>query len=340
MMTPYPLYKAPHLDPSLVQLHNRLLTRCSAWHTPFGSGQAAWEVLGTIPSFTSAAVLDISLGNAGWKVFLSDASCILRHEAFSSHESFDIDALPQEVQKAVLASLLEPTLSLLQKASGKAAVLRNVSFIPGKLPASGIGLRISLSGDASQADKAMFALLAPSDPHAAAEAAEMLSALPLRPNPKLAATAASVPLEVAFETGYLFLDIEAVRTLETGDMLIPEAWSLSQGRAGLRIYHGLSAVLTGDCALREGSAVLETPLAEEVENRMDNSNDFEVRLSFELDRRLITVGELSSIAPGFTFPLATPADSLVTVRANGKAIARGRIVDMNGTLGVQVTETL
>jgi type III secretion protein Q len=73
---------------------------------------------------------------------------------------------------------------------------------------------------------------------------------------------------------------------------------------------------------------------------MDSSNDLEIRLSFELDRRLITVGELSSIAPGFTFPLTNPADSLVTIRANGKAIARGRIVDMNGTLGVQVTETL
>ena len=73
---------------------------------------------------------------------------------------------------------------------------------------------------------------------------------------------------------------------------------------------------------------------------MDNNNDLELRLSFELDRRIITVGELSSIAPGFTFPLTGAADPLVTVRANGKAVARGRIVDMDGTPGVQVTETL
>ena len=116
MMTPYPLYKAPHLEPALVQLHNRLLSRCPAWHSPFGSGRAAWEVLGSPAAFTSAVELDISLGDAGWKVFLSDASCILRHEAFASHQGFEVESLPHEVQKAVLASLLAPALSLLQAA--------------------------------------------------------------------------------------------------------------------------------------------------------------------------------------------------------------------------------
>ncbi|MBR5882582.1 MAG: type III secretion system cytoplasmic ring protein SctQ [Mailhella sp.] len=232
------------------------------------------------------------------------------------------------------------TLKLLQEATGKAAGIRSISLAQEKLPASGFGFRLSLTGSASKENETVFVFLAPASQNAAVEAAEMLRPLPLRPNPKLAGATASVPLEVAFETGYLFLNLESVKTLEHGDMLLPEAWPLAQNRAGLRIYHGISSVLVGECTLRDGSAVLETPLAEEVETSMDSSNDLEIRLSFELDRRLITVGELSSIAPGFTFPLTNPADSLVTIRANGKAIARGRIVDMNGTLGVQVTETL
>ena len=340
MMTPYPLYKAPHLDPALVQLYNRLCTRCSVLRTPFGPDQATWEILGTAPAFTSAVTLDIALGDSDWKAFLSDASCILRHEAFASEGGFELEALPHEVQKAVLASLLAPTLKLLQEATGKAAGIRSISLAQKKLPASGFGFRLSLTGSASKENETIFVFLAPASQDAAVEAAEMLRPLPLRPNPKLAGTTASVPLEVAFETGYLFLNLESVKALEHGDMLLPEAWPLAQNRAGLRIYHGISSVLVGECNLRDGSAVLETPLAEEVETSMDSSNDLEIRLSFELDRRLITVGELSSIAPGFTFPLTNPADSLVTIRANGKAIARGRIVDMNGTLGVQVTETL
>lgn len=75
---------------------------------------------------------------------------------------------------------------------------------------------------------------------------------------------------------------------------------------------------------------------------MDNSElkDIDIRLSFELDRRIITVGELESLAPGYTFALDCDAASPVTIRANGKAIARGRLVDMNGVLGVQIAETL
>ena len=75
---------------------------------------------------------------------------------------------------------------------------------------------------------------------------------------------------------------------------------------------------------------------------MDSSlqNDIDIRLSFELDRRLITVGELEALTPGYTFSINSDAQSPVTIRAKGKAIARGRLVDMNGVLGVQIAETL
>ena len=69
-------------------------------------------------------------------------------------------------------------------------------------------------------------------------------------------------------------------------------------------------------------------------------NDIDIRLSFELDRTTITLGELSSLAPGYVFTLGCDAQTPVTIRANGKAIARGRLVDMDGTLGVQISETL
>ena len=69
-------------------------------------------------------------------------------------------------------------------------------------------------------------------------------------------------------------------------------------------------------------------------------NDIDIRLSFELDRRLITVGELASLEPGYVFTMDGSGQSPVTIRANGKAIARGRLVDLSGTLGVQLTETL
>ena len=63
----------------------------------------------------------------------------------------------------------------------------------------------------------------------------------------------------------------------------------------------------------------------------------QVTLSFELEKRVLTLNELATLAPGYTFPLAVESTAPVTLSVNGKAVGRGRIVDMNGVLGVQVT---
>lgn len=342
-MMPYPTYKAPLVDPALVQLRNRLFSRGRTFSTPFGTGLAEWEIRSGAPSFPAVCSFELVLGTESWFVQLSDLTCVLRHEAFSADpEGFTLADLPAEVQKAVLFSLLSPSLQLLQEVMGTSAGIRNIEILSSpKMPSpESLNFKVRLSSGQS-ADHAFFAAFTPAGRSAAVNAAECLLHCPLKANPALAGAVASIPLEVALETGYLFLKAEELSTLNAEDLLLPEAWFLAEKRAKLRIYHGENAVLTGECSLQSGVPVLETPLSAEVENSMDNTtNDIEIRLSFELDRRLITVGELSSIAPGFTFPISGSEDSLVTVRANGKAIARGRLVDMNGTFGVQLTETL
>ena len=59
-------------------------------------------------------------------------------------------------------------------------------------------------------------------------------------------------------------------------------------------------------------------------------------LTFELERRLMTVRDVETLAPGYTFAFGGDALAPVTLYANGKSIGKGRLVDLNGTLGVQV----
>ncbi len=66
-------------------------------------------------------------------------------------------------------------------------------------------------------------------------------------------------------------------------------------------------------------------------------NEFEAVLSFELERRVLTLNDIQGITPGYTFALACDKNSPITLRVNGKAIGRGRMVEMDGMLGVQVT---
>ena len=63
-------------------------------------------------------------------------------------------------------------------------------------------------------------------------------------------------------------------------------------------------------------------------------------LTFDLEERTIQMSDLESLSEGYTFSLSSPANAPVTIRANGKPIATGRLVDINGKLGVEIVESL
>lgn len=65
-------------------------------------------------------------------------------------------------------------------------------------------------------------------------------------------------------------------------------------------------------------------------------NALGVTVVFELERRPMTVGDLAALAPGYTFALGADPLGPVTLTVGGKAIGTGRLVDLGGTLGVQV----
>ncbi len=62
--------------------------------------------------------------------------------------------------------------------------------------------------------------------------------------------------------------------------------------------------------------------------------------SFELDRRLLSITEMEALSPGYTFALTGDAVPTVAIKVNGTLLARGCIIDMDGHMGVQVTEMM
>ena len=50
----------------------------------------------------------------------------------------------------------------------------------------------------------------------------------------------------------------------------------------------------------------------------------------------MSLAEIAALTPGYTFPLAVDPSAPVTLRAGGQNIGSGRLVDLNGTLGVQI----
>lgn len=66
-------------------------------------------------------------------------------------------------------------------------------------------------------------------------------------------------------------------------------------------------------------------------------NDIIVKLTFELGRQEITVGDLRQLAPGYIFELMRDARTAVDIYAGQRRIGQGEIVQINETLGARVT---
>ena len=69
-------------------------------------------------------------------------------------------------------------------------------------------------------------------------------------------------------------------------------------------------------------------------------NNIPVQLTFDVGKQEIPLGNISQLAPGFTFQLNRDLASPVTVHANGKPMAEGELVDVNGQLGTRITRML
>ena len=66
--------------------------------------------------------------------------------------------------------------------------------------------------------------------------------------------------------------------------------------------------------------------------------DINVELSVELGRSKLPMRKLLSLVPGSVIDLDRPADGGVDVLVNGRVVARGEIVIVDGEIGVRVTE--
>ena len=63
-----------------------------------------------------------------------------------------------------------------------------------------------------------------------------------------------------------------------------------------------------------------------------------VKLVFVAGETEVPLGRLHDLAPGYVFDLREPVDGHVEVRANGRPIARGELVEIAGRVGVRILE--
>lgn len=338
------------------------------------AGPDAW---GEAVPFQAACAAHIRVGDGVWRVEAGSLELLLLHpEVAGAGGEALLSELPGELILALLEYLFGPLLeraaAWLRTSVTFAEAAAEPSAASGEATAAGsggsgwVGLTLTLrpEEDAGSAGPERPGRTVPlrlyyPDAQSARYLAARLGDLPRRRGP-----AADLPVLCGLEAGYVRLTVAEARGLAPGDVLLPEAWTPEAPR--LRLPGGpvfVCRAVAADAGRMEilGPVVPvnPVPLQEEpmpTENPPDaalspdsepsvapfavDADSLELTVRFELDRLTLTVGEVASLAAGFTFALHGDPASPVTLRVGDKAVAEGRLVDLNGIPGVQLTRIL
>lgn len=330
--------------------------------------------------FAARAAIFLRLGDSLWKAECDSLEALaLRPElaAWRDSSGRDFGDLPAELARAVLERLLAPALDGLGNLlgcdaeilpppaeepawDGPLALLLSLPAAPWMAaPPPDIRLRVSWRDDA-----------------AAALVPARLESLPVRaeaaPAPPRDARA-----ECAVRVGAMLLTPAEAAGLRPGDVLLPESWMPDSPRlippSGpvllCRLQDGMLTVVGPDAAADpvndassgevamtqsrtpEPGTTSQSPDGQSPDVQAPESGApildaaslaaMELPVSFELASLKLRLDEIAALAPGAVFPLDGDAASVpVLVRIGGRPAARGRLVDVGGTPGVQITASI
>jgi type III secretion system YscQ/HrcQ family protein len=289
-------------------------------------------------------------------------------------EGIQAEELPRELRLAVFCFALEPCLQQASAALGLAVTLEDAdtstdSANAAPLAENTLKIPFDLKDDAGKLTGKGEADI----PFSSSSLRMLLSISRSLPNKKNRIDDLKLPLSICAAQGSFALKL--LHEVAAGDILLFEqAWrpdSCIAEICGQAAYQETYRAWQGN--LTNGVFTLTAPLFNQTagqtdqqadnwsdnrakeadhnltetmnkETSMDNQandnvdiNELEVRLTLELEERLISIRELSTLAPGYTFVTAASPENPVKLKVNGKVVGKGQMVDVGGRLGVLVS---
>lgn len=237
---------------------------------------------------------------------------------------------PVAVQLAALEYALSDLACVLEQATRRSLRLVAIGERPRDVALEAYGWR-AVSGEGEFGGP----LLA--DPAAARFLATALRDHPVAAND---ADWDALPLRMRLVVGWVDLSAGTLRGLARHDVVVLDECLVS---ADDRLVVLLGPRLGLPCALR-GSELHVLEGVQEIMADVDDSvaaasgliDDVPVRLTFDLGEREISLGDLRTLQPGYLFNLGRDPRSTVSIRANGRLIGDGELVDIEGRVGVSV----
>ncbi len=341
----YPPYQLPKVSFTDVRLFNSISLRGARWQVALGNGKADISLQHTTDPIPAACSVSVTVNKAPWDVNFSSDEFFTMHPIVQA-EGVDPGSIPNELKAALIESLLEPLLESLQKLLGAQIVVTDVQLgatknvqPTGETMASAL-FSVDLSGADGASRGSLLVQLLSRNPQGTEEIFTFLGRLPRATSGLLSNAIADIPISFSVCAGQVCLLPEEFKSLNLGDVILVENWKPQQNQAELSFYCGNHTIMSAPCSLENGKAVLQEAPHFLTDSPMETTKATDIVLSFDLEKRTIPAKDLESLTAGYTFALSSQTRSPVTIRANGKPIALGRLVDINGKLGVELVEAL
>ncbi|MDR1086389.1 MAG: type III secretion system cytoplasmic ring protein SctQ [Deltaproteobacteria bacterium] len=306
------------------------------------------------PAWPPVGALDLEAGGFAWRLFLGSWELLSGRAGLEGINPAD---LPEDFRLAAAAFYLRPVLGDLERVLGVPLTLTGPGGPEG---ADSQGLEFGLSPGP---DRGLTPLkIASPSAQAAKWLLDRLASRPFRRRLKLD----SLTIPAVLLAGEMSLPWNLLRELAVGDILLPPAYPALENRAFLKIRgrppialqcgDGKARVTTNNYNAKErplqdaGKAAEQTEQTEQTEQKdqsarpadqdqaplIKNLDELEVTVEFELGRLSLSLKEIAALAPGTVFPLDAELTKPVTLTVSGRPVAQGRLVDLDGTVGVQV----
>lgn len=328
------------ITPERVRLFNALSQRGMRLQTLVAQKQVEVRWLSDLPVFDAAFTGLFTVNGRSWRVSFENAQWLGLHSFFDSPElrRLQLAALPIELLGAVAQVLFEPFCKSLGEVLGVPVAFETLVETTRETMPSQIGAMLTWKSDNVQESHCFVRL------HA--EAQDVRAFVPaLRDRSRkgggfLSESVRNIPFALGVVLGGCSLSVQAIKALAAGDVVVPEVWLPAAGRCLLTLSDATGVTSAGEAMIEGRNVTLNRPMDAALEIIMNRTDELQVQLSFELDRRTITVGELKNLEPGYVFRLNKTPEEIVTVYANGCAIARARLVEVGGAVGVQLTQAI
>lgn len=152
-----------------------------------------------------------------------------------------------------------------------------------------------------------------------------------------------LPVRVRFQVGSTRLPITSLRELSRRDVILLDECGVGSQLDELLVEFGETFVSFGKISGKKITmfSTLEKRMEEinEVDlDRQEAYGELSIRLCFDLGERSVRLSELTQIGPGYVFDLGRDLRREVFIRANGKIIGEGQLVDIDGQIGVAVLQ--